>query len=656
MGGPDTRTWKWEHTLNIFSNTTTFPGVPERTDVIAPAWLKWGVNTHVRGPSNDGPKNLLTAETMTLYTSYYAVADMTEELEKAFTPFARNAAKILDSLLDDTNEVARRATFDTAAKALGGTAALLTRHAAPLEQWRDKVGHRGDDFQGTGAGAFHAVLDGLAFRCRNLVDQMSQGRTSWDALTEAQEMLRQATVMLNNGFQRWRGAETFSYDTGLGFRVTGAGADLAWPAGVVRAIWTAPELVADIRSHGPVDYMKDQDSYPVSTILGGRLTEAAPWLKLENAAKKVWGDHLVATLDGWAAGAAGLLTATYRVAQPYLPPIETRLKLDLHGPGQTGGSGDGGPGAGGDSGPEGGPGSGDGGPGPRGGDGSTGGSFTNSGAFVPPPLPVFGGNGPPPPVGPNNGGTNSFLKVPGGSYVGRDGVVIGPNGRPVLGRDGRPIIVPPGSRVNANGEIIGPRGGGVLEQKDRLRRPFPPPSLDNGGESALDRHLKSMRRTPPPIAPVRPPDLAQPVTMSKFDPLSGFHSGQGPLGGGRVGVSSTLSFAGPGASTAAPPTTGPLSTTGPKGTAGNGGVPFYPPTAGGPGGAGQQKNERDRSTWLAEDEETWGTDPTVAPGVLGRRKRKTPRRQAVLPATGDTERDYTLGLGGQATGQGAATG
>jgi len=53
-----------------------------------------------------------------------------------------------------------------------------------------------------------------------------------------------------------------------------------------------------------------------------------------------------------------------------------------------------------------------------------------------------------------------------------------------------------------------------------------------------------------------------------------------------------------------------------------GAVPFYPPMAGGMGmgGMGGQNGsgERERTTWLAEDEDVWGTDPDVAPQVLGR--------------------------------------
>ncbi|MGC4747990.1 hypothetical protein ACLQ28_20385 [Micromonospora sp. DT201] len=51
-----------------------------------------------------------------------------------------------------------------------------------------------------------------------------------------------------------------------------------------------------------------------------------------------------------------------------------------------------------------------------------------------------------------------------------------------------------------------------------------------------------------------------------------------------------------------------------------GGFPPMMPPMGGMGGAGggQQEKERERTTWLAEEEEVWGTDPNVMPGVIGR--------------------------------------
>ncbi|MFJ9693899.1 hypothetical protein [Kitasatospora sp. NPDC101183] len=52
-------------------------------------------------------------------------------------------------------------------------------------------------------------------------------------------------------------------------------------------------------------------------------------------------------------------------------------------------------------------------------------------------------------------------------------------------------------------------------------------------------------------------------------------------------------------------------------TTGGSGAPMMPPP-GGAGGAGQGEKERQRTTWLAEDEEVWGTDSGAVTGVIGR--------------------------------------
>ena len=49
------------------------------------------------------------------------------------------------------------------------------------------------------------------------------------------------------------------------------------------------------------------------------------------------------------------------------------------------------------------------------------------------------------------------------------------------------------------------------------------------------------------------------------------------------------------------------------------GIPFFPPMAGMGGmGMGGHPQERERTTWLAEDEKVWGTNPDVGPAVIGR--------------------------------------
>ncbi|MFD0888724.1 WXG100 family type VII secretion target, partial [Streptosporangium algeriense] len=51
------------------------------------------------------------------------------------------------------------------------------------------------------------------------------------------------------------------------------------------------------------------------------------------------------------------------------------------------------------------------------------------------------------------------------------------------------------------------------------------------------------------------------------------------------------------------------------GTGGMGGMPMMPMTGGGAGG--EQDKEREKSTWMSEDEGVWGGDEDIAPPVIG---------------------------------------
>ncbi|TCB95430.1 hypothetical protein E0H26_19750 [Micromonospora zingiberis] len=87
-----------------------------------------------------------------------------------------------------------------------------------------------------------------------------------------------------------------------------------------------------------------------------------------------------------------------------------------------------------------------------------------------------------------------------------------------------------------------------------------------------------------------------------------------PVGGDNVSGLSGLTAGAGGAALAA----GVAAPAGPM----TGGAPgMMPPMMGGMGagaGGGQAEKDRERKTWLAEEEEVWGTDPDVTPSVIGR--------------------------------------
>ncbi|MFF9479067.1 hypothetical protein [Streptomyces sp. NPDC014733] len=98
---------------------------------------------------------------------------------------------------------------------------------------------------------------------------------------------------------------------------------------------------------------------------------------------------------------------------------------------------------------------------------------------------------------------------------------------------------------------------------------------------------------------------------------SNLNPGSTGTGTGGVQTTSTGSSGASGANGAGG-VRGPISTSSTGGKNGSG-VPLFPPMANGMGGGkGQENQERERTTWLAEDASVWGTDPELAPTVLGR--------------------------------------
>jgi hypothetical protein len=659
----------WEEVLKIFVD----PGapdthVPSRETVTGIQWLKWDVYAKSRGLPD--PKGWdFFASTETWWMEYWAVGSANYE---AFTPVMTKFYGTMDDIIEsmdgyyNSNPVAQPWTFTRAFDALNGAKTLLSGQAKDLTVWRDKVGKKGDDFQGTGAGAFRDVLDGLIFKSNHLAGQLADRP---DALKDALEHkddsktadkdesngLKWAFAKLTEAHARWRSAEVFTRDTGKFGSLSLPGSQLAWPGGCLRAIWSSTMFKEDLSKARDNDWSgTGGERYPRSTILGADARNPAFWDGIAAAAQNLWLDHIKDVLDPVATTVLTNLPTNYNAAKLRLPQIREPRRLNLHKapppppPGSQG-------------------------PPPPPPPGSGGGPKPPPGSKAPPKIPdptkdskgspgdkdkkgPNGGPPPPPPPGPSKGGPkpppappkpDEPLKVPSGSTVGPDGVVLGPDKKPLLDPLGRQIVVPPGSRVGPNGEIIGPKGD-KLAEKDRMARPDPV-KRDESRESDLDRYLKSLRGG---NAPSMPTLLGAPALSTSSGGAPTLHNGPSVS---KTGVGPIGAPGGPtpgGHETPAPPVKPVTTEGGPsliknqQGTGnqqnGMGGVPFYPPTAGGAGaGAGgdQNKGERDRTTWLTEDEETWGTDPKLPPSVLGGRRRRG--RTAGRGAGGS--RDYGQG-------------
>jgi hypothetical protein len=208
--------------------------------------------------------------------------------------------------------------------------------------------------------------------------------------------------------------------------------------------------------------------------------------------------------------------------------------------------------------------------------------------------------------------------------VGPDGQPLGPDGKPLLGD---PNLAPPQVVNTPEGPaVVGPDGKTLLDPKTGKPllgpdgRPLTTDDLPKTGIVPSPGALGVPRPSPPKIrtelpprltAPTlkdlpkaaRPPDLAN-LTSGGPPPKSArelqsegalksgareFGSGEGGRAGGRAG-----------------------------GAAGEGGGEPMPMGGGMGGAGGNGERDRERTTWLTEDEEIWGAETAHGAGVLGR--------------------------------------
>jgi hypothetical protein len=221
-----------------------------------------------------------------------------------------------------------------------------------------------------------------------------------------------------------------------------------------------------------------------------------------------------------------------------------------------------------------------------------------------------------------------------------------------------PGLIPPGSGANGNGSTngengVGPGSDGAFDEND-LGNDLGLPPADGGGGDGFSQLPSDTGQSDTVLPPggangggsvdlSKPPDgvggansgLNLDSNGFGTDPGKGFGSGSNLLGlnggagnplggpGSPLGGLGGLNGTGPSGlggqsllSGGSPGTNGAPGSSGD----GSGGVPFFPPMMGGGGGGapGEKPQERERQTWLSEDEEIWGTRVGVRSGAIGR--------------------------------------
>ncbi|MFI6785122.1 WXG100 family type VII secretion target [Micromonospora sp. NPDC050276] len=194
------------------------------------------------------------------------------------------------------------------------------------------------------------------------------------------------------------------------------------------------------------------------------------------------------------------------------------------------------------------------------------------------------------------GGGGSFPNLPGGSGAGSGGFLPGLGG-PSGSNSGGSLPGLGGGSSNI-GDLPGIPGGGSggdyfggASGSDGIGHGWSGVDWQSGSNSGMP--AGSMQ-----IGPLGPAPLAT-------DGFAAAASG----GSGLAGLGSTAAAGAAGGGLAG----------GAAGSAAMGGMgPMMPPMGGAGAGGQQQEKDRERKTWLAEEEEVWGTDPDVAPSVIGR--------------------------------------
>ncbi|MFD3945156.1 hypothetical protein [Streptomyces sp. NPDC058579] len=263
------------------------------------------------------------------------------------------------------------------------------------------------------------------------------------------------------------------------------------------------------------------------------------------------------------------------------------------------------------------------------------------------------------------------VMVPPGSRIGKDGKVYDSKGNPVLGPNGKPVVAPPGGKVGTLPTNNGQPGNGQpgtipgTNPYDQIRLPEGAKILENGtlvdakGKPLLDANGnpytlpkgttikdgilvdangKPLSRTNQLLTNAehaigsRPP---RPHTQSGSLPFPEYKGGgglgDGPKLKGNPGTTGAMTGISERAaqnlgSLASSPAAAAANATGQQQRTGLGGQqqgqpPMMPPMSPGAGagaGAPNQGKDRQRTTWLTEDEEVWGTDTGSVSGVIGR--------------------------------------
>jgi hypothetical protein len=589
--------------------------------------------------------------------------------------FYRDPQHILQPLLGNSgaNGTTSAFSFIDASDLVVAVDDWITGWLPTMQTWADSVGGKDSDMQGSAAWELKRALLGCRGELVQLQSSMDKDKV-FAELTATNGYLSSAISKLLGYYQNWLGA---AQDSSIGTFWTAqtllndmslaqpTARSLAWPANCMYEAFV--EMMQGVTC--TFKEMGSQVTFAGSSPLPSDSDFAQT---LSNRAKQKWLDNVKSVLSDPADVAMGNLTTQYGdlvpptvrvkwIAPFEAPPSTTGPGGDgTNGPGSTGPGGDGSNGKNGPNGTNG-PGGGpnvDLGGGPGGGTGNkSDGGHTAPGGIggIGGPGGGPGGKGPgggstsPGGIGgiggPGGGSSGGNAKVPVGSKVNPDGTVTAPGGALVRDQYGNLVKVPKGGSIGSDGSILDPKGKAVsqeeqllADEESSLMTPGGPGSTGPGesftGDEGLGRFAgsgsKSLGSIGSESAGLRDGVLGEGegaptprlTVGGPGGPASGFGiGGRLAKGGAPLTPDEEMAAKESGALAAEESAANSAEEAQMLGrsvsTTGGAGAPMMPPP-GGAGAGGQGEKERQRTTWLSEDEEVWGTNSTAVSGVIGR--------------------------------------
>ncbi|WP_405943946.1 hypothetical protein OHA44_13310 [Streptomyces sp. NBC_00144] len=289
---------------------------------------------------------------------------------------------------------------------------------------------------------------------------------------------------------------------------------------------------------------------------------------------------------------------------------------------------------------------------------------------VPPPPPQSKTTGPPQ-TNEGNGAGNTLLdknnqsikdskgnetQIPPGSHINKDGTITGPDGKLLLGADKKPLMAPPNSHIGpgtttGNSNSNSKTGQQQLKEQQELAEKQIKQQKVNQQQQLKDQQdlqEKQLKQRKAQEAQEVEQEKAYQKALSQIrgdarTETSGNGYGNKTGGGGKNKLNleelpprgnerlpNSRSIGDPKTSVSdrvrtrtsadepnlAAEESAVRQSSAMNRTSSNG-QPMMPPMGGGGGGGGGGERDRERRTWLAEDEETWGTSQAAAPGVIG---------------------------------------